>query len=284
MLSVTAYAKINLLLDVLHKRPDGYHELSMVMQSVSLADTLMFSVASDIQIKTNKAITDNQTDNLIYKAITLLKQDFPQVTGVHVYLEKQIPVAAGLAGGSADCAATLQAVNKLFDLNLTKKQLEVYANKLGSDITFCLYGGTQLATGRGEVLTNLPALPKMYGLLLKPPFPIATAAVYKAIPPGYVGRRSQAKLEFYEDGQITVLDLGSNLSNDLYSFACQVVPEEADFVALVKRTQPAACQMSGSGPTIFAFYHSREDRDEAKQALSEYEVYAIETVSAGLSL
>lgn len=120
MLSITAYAKINLLLDVLHKRPDGFHELSMVMQSVSLADTLNFSVAHDIQITTNKVVTDKPEQNLVYRAIQLLQQDYPQVTGAKIYIDKQIPLAAGLAGGSADCAAALEGMNILYGLGLTK--------------------------------------------------------------------------------------------------------------------------------------------------------------------
>jgi 4-diphosphocytidyl-2-C-methyl-D-erythritol kinase len=284
MLSITAYAKINLLLDVLHKRPDGFHELSMVMQSVSLADTLNFSVAHDIQITTNKVVTEKPEQNLVYRAIQLLQKDYPQVTGAKIYIDKQIPLAAGLAGGSADCAAALEGMNILYGLRLTKKQLEAYANKLGSDITFCLYGGTQLATGRGEILTRLPSLPKFYGLILKPPFSIATAAVYKSIPAGYQGYLSQTKLDKYADAKIDRSSLGNNLSNTLYSFACQVEPDEEEYVALVKRTQPLACQMSGSGPSIFAFYTDIEARNQAISVLKDYEVYAIETIGSGLSV
>ena len=282
MLTVTAYAKINLLLDVVAKRPDGYHELSMVMQSVSLADTLLIKKAETLQVTTNKPITARPEDNLVYKAIVLLQKDFPVVTGAHIHIEKCIPMAAGLAGGSADCAGALVGLNEVFNLGLTRKQLEKYANLLGSDIAFCLHGGTQLCTGRGEVLNPLPPLPKMYGLILKPPFSIATPLVYKSIPQGYQGAVAQHKLDTYEDGEISVYSLGNNLSNDLYAFACQVAPDEAAYVDLVKRTQPAACQMSGSGPSIFAFYHTVTQRDAALLALSEHEIYAITTVAQGI--
>jgi 4-diphosphocytidyl-2-C-methyl-D-erythritol kinase len=282
MLTVTAYAKINLLLDVVAKRPDGYHELSMVMQSVSLADTLLLKKAESIQITTDKDITAKPEDNLVYKAVALLQKDFPSITGAQIHIEKCIPMAAGLAGGSADCAGALVGLNEIFNLGLTRKQLEKYANLLGSDIAFCLHGGTQLCTGRGERLTVLPPLPKLYGLILKPPFPIATPLVYKKIPQGYQGAVSQSKLEVYEDGLITAYSLGNNLSNDLYAFACQVAPEESAYVDLVKRTQPAACQMSGSGPSVFAFYHTQEKRDAAHLALSAYEIYAITTGNLGI--
>jgi 4-diphosphocytidyl-2-C-methyl-D-erythritol kinase len=276
VLTVRCAAKINFILDVLGKRPDGYHELTMVMQSVSLYDTLSLqSQPHGITLVTSAGITEKPEDNLIYKAALLLQKDFPHITGVSITLDKKIPLAAGLAGGSADCAGTLHGLNRLFNLQLSTKQLEVYANQLGSDITFCLYGGTYLAEGRGELLTKLPGVPAMSGLILKPPFPISTAAVYRNIPKDYQGTKTD--LTAYRNGTGTLV-----LSNDLYPFACQVAPEEKNYVDLVKKTNPLACQMSGSGPSIFAFYHTLAQRNTAELSLSDHEIYSIQTVSSGI--
>lgn len=284
MVAVRCYAKINFVLDVLHKRPDGYHELAMVMQSVSLADTLHLKTtpAPGIILKTKKEITASHSENLIYKACQTLFSKYPQNQGVEVTLEKNIPLAAGLAGGSADCAGTLHGLNKLFQLGLSLAELTDLANTLGSDIAFCLRGGTALAEGRGDKITLLPPVPLSYGLLLKPPFPLSTASVYSAIPRSYTGERSQAKLESFQKGLPALSQ--DCLHNDLYTFAQTIKPQLSDYLNQIKKTGPTAYQMSGSGPTIFAFYSNRIQRDKAYQLLQKEEVYPIETVTKGFEL
>lgn len=177
-LILEARAKINLALDVLYKRSDGYHEVAMVMQSVALADRVCFcEQAEGIVVSTNIPELDSPA-NLAYRAAVLIVNTCGVRRGVHITLEKRIPLAAGLAGGSTDAAAVLTGLNQLWSLGLTLERLEELAATLGSDVPFCLQGGTVLATGRGEALTPLPALPHSWVVLAKPPVDVSTAWVY----------------------------------------------------------------------------------------------------------
>jgi len=160
MLYVKAPAKINLTLDVLHKRPDGYHEVEMIMTTVDLSDRIGLENREDgvIQIISADRYVPDDHRNLAYQAAKLLKDTYSIPDGVTILLEKKIPVAAGLAGGSSDAAATLKGLNQLWDLQLTVDQLAEHGAKIGSDVSFCVYGGTALATGRGEKIQALPSL------------------------------------------------------------------------------------------------------------------------------
>lgn len=285
MIKIKAFAKINLILDLLGKRADGYHELRSVMQSVSLYDliTLKKNNLGVIQLTANKEITGNPEDNLAYRAAALFftrlkKSDL----GVDIYLDKNIPLAAGLAGGSADCAAVMAGLNKLFAANLSQRDLADLAATLGSDIPFCLSGGTMLAEGRGEKLTPLPFLGSFHGLLLKPPFPISTAKVYQAVPKNKVLSPAQNIPELYWRGGLRLDELQNNYRNELYLYAREIEPQIAVFLAEVKETKPAVCQMSGSGPTIFAFYLTKKERNKALDQLKAEEVYGMETLPHGL--
>ena len=157
---ITAYAKINLVLDVLRKREDGYHEVAMVMQAVELNDTIQLREAERNWITTNNRHIPMNMNNLAMRAVTLMQREFPDsVPKLEVSLEKRIPVAAGMAGGSADCAAVMLGINQICNLGLTKAQLEQLSAQLGSDIPFCIGGPTALATGRGEMIEPLPECP-----------------------------------------------------------------------------------------------------------------------------
>ncbi len=285
MIKIKAFAKINLVLDLLAKRPDGYHELRSVMQSVSCADlvTIKKSGLPGIKLLTNKEITARPEDNLAYRAALLffskIKEPAP---AVEITIEKNIPLAAGLAGGSADCAAVIAGLNKLFAAKLSGLDLEEIASSLGSDISFCLYGGTMLAEGRGEKLTALPFAGKFYGLLLKPPFPVSTAKVYGAVPRQLRPCCYNNIPEIYFKESKKLEQLAANCRNDLYEYAREIEPRIDIFLKKVQKTNPAVCQMSGSGPTIFAFYFSEKERNEALSVLEKEEVYAIETVKEGL--
>lgn len=286
MVTVLCYAKINLVLDILGKRPDGYHELRTIMQSISLADKLIIkkTAVPGIQLETNKSVTSLVSENIVYKAADLIRQKHPQVTGVKITLEKQIPVAAGLAGGSADCAGALLGIDALFELGMSAAELEEIANKLGSDIAFCLQGGIKLAQGRGELISTVPSLPVTQGLILKPPFPLSTADIYRAIPTNFSNHKTQNYVDCYQRGSVDMRNIGSFISNDLYPFALQKRAELKSFIDTVKKTGPIACQMSGSGPTIFALYDSIVQRNEALTQLAPYEVYPFYTVSKGCEL
>ena len=178
-----AYAKVNLVLDVLRRRPDGYHDVKMIMQNLDIYDELIFTVDESkqersITISTNKEGIPTDSRNLIYKAIELMFDEFNIEATIHVHLEKNIPVEAGMAGGSTDCAATLKAVNELFDLHLDVQKHMELGVKLGADVPYCILGKTALSEGIGEVLTPVNPLPPCYVLVVKPPIGVSTKMVY----------------------------------------------------------------------------------------------------------
>lgn len=285
MIQIKAFAKINLVLDLLAKRPDGYHELRSVMQSVSCADivTIKKSNLPGIKLLTNKEITVWPADNLAYRAAVIFFSKIQETApAVEITIEKNIPLSAGLAGGSADCAAVIAGLNKLFAAELSEMELEKIAATLGSDISFCLYGGTMLAEGRGEKLTALPVVGKFYGLLLKPPFSVSTAKVYGAVPQQLATCRYNNIPEIYFKELKKPEQLAANCRNDLYEYAKKIEPRIELFLRKVQSTEPVVCQMSGSGPSIFAFYFSEKERNEALIKLKKEEVYAVNTVKEGL--
>lgn len=185
-IKIKAPAKINLTLDVTGRRPNGYHDLKMIMQTISVYDELTISLISDnssekeITLTMNKELPDKipPEKNLVYKAAMLMKQRYDINYNFNIHLEKNIPAAAGLAGGSSDCAATLIAINTLCKLNLTEDELCELGVTLGADVPFCIKKGTMISEGIGEILTPLPPLPPIWLVLLKPRISVSTAYVY----------------------------------------------------------------------------------------------------------
>ena len=176
---ILCYAKINLTLEILGKRADGYHEVRTVMQTVGLADRLEVTAAADLSFTCSDPALATP-DNLVYRAARLLQAEYAVRTGAALRLEKRIPVAAGLGGGSSDAAATIVALNRLWNLQLSLTEQRRLAAALGSDVPFFLTGGTALATGRGERITPLPPLPQYWVVLVLLPRVLSTAAVYQA--------------------------------------------------------------------------------------------------------
>ena len=186
-LTLQAYAKINLTLEVLAKRPDGYHEISTILQTISLADTLTFEPSANLDFRCDVSSLKTP-DNLVLKAARLLQETTGSNKGAIINLTKRIPIAAGLGSGSTDAAATLVGLNQLWELNLSLDKLTEPAAKLGSDVAFFLYGGTALAKGRGEQITPLPPAPEHWLVLLKPaikPVPSKTAQLYSRLNPSH---------------------------------------------------------------------------------------------------
>ncbi len=252
-LLIKAPAKINLSLDVLHKRPDGYHEVEMVMTTIDLADRIEMSLLEKDSIKINsqnRFVPDDQR-NLAYQAARLLKDRFNVKKGVSITIEKTIPVAAGLAGGSSDAAATLRGLNKLWQLGLSIDELATLGAEIGSDVSFCVYGGTALATGRGEVIKQLPAPPTCWVVLAKPFIGVSTAEVY---------RRLQIEGIKHPDtkGMIRAIEEKSfkqvchHVGNVLEEVTLDLHPEVALIKDQMKRFGADAVLMSGSGPTVFS--------------------------------
>ena len=180
MIYEKAPAKINLTLDVLSKRPDGYHDVEMIMTTVDLADRIWLRPTMDhaITIKSSHRFVPNDRKNLAYQAADLLRKRYRLDYGVEITLDKNIPIAAGLAGGSSDAAAALRGLNRLWELGLSLDELAVLGAEIGSDVSFCVYGGTAIARGRGEDITHLPAPPNCWVVLAKPTIGVSTGNIY----------------------------------------------------------------------------------------------------------
>jgi 4-diphosphocytidyl-2-C-methyl-D-erythritol kinase len=258
-----APAKINLSLDVLNKRPDGYHEVKMIMTTIDLADRIELSERNDGQISIishNRYVPDDNR-NLAYQAASLLKEKYNVQKGVSIAITKMIPVAAGLAGGSSDAAATLRGLNRLWKLGLSLDELAELGAEIGSDVSFCVYGGTALATGRGEVVKHIPAPPHCWIVLAKPTIGVSTAEVYnnlnleKVAHPDVYGMLQAIEDNDYE----RMIGLVGNV---LESVTLKLYPEVAHIKDQMKKFGADAVLMSGSGPTVFGIvqYDSRMHR------------------------
>ncbi len=264
-LEINAYAKINLALDVLKKREDGYHDVRMVMQTIGLYDVLkMTDIDEDlVEIKSNRKIVSVDADNIAYKACMLIKEEYGINRGVKIYIEKNIPIAAGMAGGSTDAAAALIGMNKLFNLGISKEKLMEYGARLGADVPYCIMQGTALAEGIGEKLTRLSPLPKCYILIAKPPISISTKKVYQKLNLNEISHHPDIDkmIEALNDGDLkgvadtmeNVLELVTAKSNDAIW----------ELKVLMRQAGALNQMMTGSGPTVFGIF---EDEEKAKAA------------------
>lgn len=280
MLYVKAPAKINLTLDVLHKRPDNYHEIEMIMTTVDLADRIgLKATESGIHIESADRFVPNDSRNLAYQAAQLLKDKFGIKSGVIISLDKQIPVAAGLAGGSSDAAATLKGLNQLWQLNLSLDELAELGAQIGSDVSFCVYGGTALAKGRGEIIQELPTPPNCWVILAKPTIGVSTADVYGAFDVTKAEHpNTQAMIEALETGDYQAMC--DNLGNALESVTLNLYPEVAQIKEQMKKFGADAVLMSGSGPTVFGLVHQEARIPRIYNGLRGFcaEVYAVRLI------
>ena len=269
-MELKARAKINLSLDVVGRRPDGYHLVRMVMQTVDVCDTLVLQKKdfAGISLACDAPGVPADSRNLAWKAAELLMQEFGVRDGVSILLKKRIPSAAGLAGGSADAACVLKGVNELFGFGLTEEELCRRAVKLGADVPYCIMGGTALSEGIGEVLTKLPPVPDCRILLAKPEDSVPTGQVYHDLD----------LLESYPhpdvDGQIRAIREGDldgivrTMGNVLELVTIPHHPAVAELIQIMERNGAEGARMSGSGPTVFGIFRREED---ARMAYEELE-------------
>lgn len=252
-ISLNAYAKVNLALEVIGKRRDGYHEVAMVMQSVSLCDSVALSLCdAGITVCCDRADLPCDETNLAYRAAALLRQECGAPGGVRVELAKRIPLAAGLAGGSSDAAAVLRGLNRLWRLSLSRNELEALAARLGSDVPFCLWGGTALATGRGEILEPLEDFSGYGVVLVNPPLQVSTAWVYGNYRGGTRPPLPDIRSMRQAIGQRDFPQVAGQLFNDLETVTVPAFPEIGRWKAELSAAGAAGVLMSGSGPTVFA--------------------------------
>ncbi|MCQ2500697.1 MAG: 4-(cytidine 5'-diphospho)-2-C-methyl-D-erythritol kinase [Lachnospiraceae bacterium] len=266
MIRIEAMAKINLGLDVLRKRPDGYHEVKMIMQSIDLHDDLELEETEEEGIHLTCSVEELPADgsNLIWKAAELLMKEKEVKNGVKIHLTKRIPMAAGMAGGSADAAATMLAVNELFSLGFTKKELMERAVRIGADVPYCIMGGTALSEGIGEILSPLPDMPDCWILIAKPDIDVPTAFVYKNL--------RAAELTWHPDidGMMQALKDGSlegiteRLGNVLETVTIPAHPVIREIKELMLQSGAMNALMSGSGPTVFGIFNAYEKAEAAR--------------------
>ena len=246
---ILCYAKINLTLEVLGKRADGYHEVRTVMQTVGLADWLEVTAAADLSFACSDPALATP-DNLVYRAARLLQAECAVRTGAALRLEKSIPVAAGLGGGSSDAAATIVALNRLWNLQLSLTEQRRLAAALGSDVPFFLTGGTALATGRGERITSLPPLPQHWVVLVVLPRVLSTAAVYGGVTPAdYTSGVTTA--DTVAAAQHGALSPQTRWHNALARPARALAPEVTAAQNALMQAGAEHAHVSGSGPTVF---------------------------------
>lgn len=253
VISEKAKAKINLTLDVLYKRPDGYHEVEMIMQTVDLSDHLQFEEQEENRISISCTVPYVPTDNrnLVYKAAELIKDRLAIDKGIHIHLTKNIPVAAGLAGGSSDAAATLRGLNRLWNLGLTLDELAELGAEIGSDVPFCVYGGTAVAWGRGERIQRLPSPAPLWVVLVKPQIAVSTADVYGNLSVSDIREHPDtiSMVQALADGDPE--EIAKQLKNVLEIVTFRMHPEVEKLKWQMMRFGAMGALMSGSGPTVF---------------------------------
>ncbi len=270
-INLRSYGKINLCLDVLRRRGDGYHEVRMIMQTVSLFDRLALRRTAEpgIRIRSNLPYLPTGPENLAYRAAALLMDEFCLDGGIFLNLYKRIPVAAGMAGGSSNAAAVLVGVNRLFGLGLSRKELMERAVSLGADVPYCVMRGTALAEGIGEKLSPLPPMPDCHILLAKPPFSVSTKSVY--------GSLKAEELEAHPDvdGVIRSLEAGdlkgiaAGMGNVLETVTIPAYPRILRIKECMEQSGALAALMSGSGPTVFGIFESLEEAEEAARKIRD---------------
>ncbi|MCR4891906.1 MAG: 4-(cytidine 5'-diphospho)-2-C-methyl-D-erythritol kinase [Lachnospiraceae bacterium] len=291
MAEYLANAKINLGLDITGVRENGYHDLRMVMQTLQLSDIVSVErdgAGRDIITETLKEgerglVPDDRT-NLAYRAARLLFDEFGIEEGIRIRIQKRIPIAAGLAGGSSDAAAVLRAVNDLFSLGLSLEELQSRGVTLGADIPYCLVGGTRIAEGIGEELTPVvPAMPVCPVLLIKPKAAVSTGAVYTAYDKGRQDFHPNIEklVSAIRDGDLKLV--GKSLGNVLEQVTVSMVPEIREVKQFLMGEGALGSLMSGSGPTVFGLFSDRENcgaaEDKARRTYPDMEV--ISTFIAG---
>ena len=257
-LSLKAYGKINLGLDVLRRRDDGYHEVRMIMQTVGIYDRidLIYKETPGITVETNLYYLPDNENNLVYKAAKLLMDEFHVQKGVHIRLIKYIPVAAGMAGGSSDAAAVLFGVNKMFSLGLTTEQLMDRGVKIGADVPYCVMRGTALSEGIGEILTPLPVPPQCQVLIAKPGISVSTKFVYENLHANELRPEQHPDIDGMMEAikQKDLYGIADRFGNVLENVTIPAYPVIQEIKDLMLEQGAIGALMSGSGPTVFGLF------------------------------
>ncbi len=286
VITYRSYAKINLYLDVLDRRRDGYHNIETIFQSVSLADELQFEDGEPrVRLSCSTPELDTGESNLVYRAAMLLKERTGYSGGARIRIEKRIPIAAGLAGGSGNAAATLVALDALWELRLTLRQLHTFALELGSDVPFCAVGGTIAATRRGEAMTPLPPVAEVWFVLLHPPIAVSASRVYNSPQLEHSHERPFAgKTASFRKAIHTLAhgELARVLFNRMESAVFATHPHLEEAKARLLEAGCTAAAMSGSGPTLFGVCANHNAARQIAEAFPDYPTSIVTTVPIGV--
>ena len=266
-----AYAKINLGLDVVRRRPDGYHEVKMIMQTISLHDELRFEETGGKEIilvsNDNPLLPEDAKENLIYKAAECIRREYGIDRGVKITLQKNIPIAAGMAGGSTDAAAVFHGLNELWQLSMSREKMQELSVKLGADIPYCIMGGTALSEGIGEVLTPLPAPPHAYILIAKPNISVSTKFVYENLHADTLQKHPDIDGMIEAINRHNIHEIAGKFGNVLELVTAGKYPVIGEIEQVMKAEGAVNAMMSGSGPTVFGLFTNPQAAQNAYERL-----------------
>ena len=282
-------AKINLSIDVLGKREDGYHIVEMIMQTIDLYDQIKIKEVegNSIKIKSDSVDIPLNEDNIVYKAANLLKEKFNVSKGIEISIQKNIPVAAGMAGGSSNAAAVLVGLNKLWNLGLSKNELKEIGLQLGADVPFCITGGCSLAEGIGEILTDINGINEDVNILVcKPNIFVSTKEVYQSLDMKNVQKRPDNKklIEALKNKDIKFVS--ENMVNVLEEVTSVKYKEINEIEEVMIKNKALGSMMSGSGPTVFGLFDNKEYAIKAKEELllNYNQVYLVNSSNKGVEI
>lgn len=284
-LELKGYAKINLGLDVVRRLDNGYHEVKMIMQTVSLHDNIILEKKDSpgIDVTVNKDELSDYKNNLVYKAAQLMIEEYNISSGVSINLEKNIPIAAGLAGGSTDAAAIFRGMNRMFELNLSVEELQAQAVKLGADIPYCITGGTYLSEGIGERLTKITNVPECYVLLAKPPICVSTKWVYENLHANELKHHPDIDGVRHAIEENNLTQMCEKIENVLETVTIKEYPVIKDIKDTMKGCGAITALMSGSGPTVFGIFDDKAKMDSCASKIEELslakDIYCTRTVA-----
>ena len=272
--TLKALAKINLGLDVLGRRQNGYHDVRMVMQTIYLYDNVTLEKTSEpgIQLQTNLFYLPSDENNIAYKAAKMLIDEYQIQEGVHITLDKHIPVAAGMAGGSSNAAAVLVGMNRLFSLGLSDKELMKRGALLGADVPYCVMRGTVLAEGVGEILTPLLPLPKCYILIAKPGISVSTKEIYEKLDAQVIEKHPDIDGILKGLQEQNLHKIAASMGNVLEGVTVPMHPVIEQIKRAMKEAGALNAMMSGSGPTVFGIFEDRSVAQKAAQKLREMRI------------
>ena len=288
-ISLKSRAKINLSIDVIGKREDGYHIVEMIMQTIDLYDDIKLKELEEdnIIIKSECSYIQLNEDNIVYKAAKLIKEKMDIKKGIEIFIKKNIPVAAGMAGGSSNAAAVLVGLNELWKLGLSKDELRDLGLKLGADVPFCIEGGTALAEGIGEKLTYIKGINKDVNILVcKPDIFVSTKEVYQSLDIKNIEKRPDNKLLIEKLKNDDIVSVSNNMVNVLEEVTSKKYSDIKVIEDIIAKNGAMGTMMSGSGPTVFGFFDNEEKAKRARVELLENysQVYVVTSSEKGVEI